>query len=29
MRVIVEAKDRRTAEKYVDAVLKVRKEVLG
>ena len=29
MRVIVEAKDRRTAEKYVDAVLKIRKEVLG
>ena len=29
MRVIVEAKDRRTAEKYMDAVLKVRKEVLG
>jgi phosphomannomutase len=29
MRIIVEAKDRRTAEKYVDAVLKVRKEVLG
>jgi len=29
MRVIVEAKDRRTAEKYVDVVLKIRKEVLG
>jgi len=29
MRVIVEAKDRGTAEKYVDAVLKVREEVLG
>ncbi len=29
MRVIVEAKDRRTAEEYVDVVLKVRKEVLG
>ncbi len=29
MRVIVEAKDRRIAEKYVDAVLKIRKEVLG
>ena len=29
MRVIVEAKDRRTAQKYVDAVLKIRKEVLG
>jgi len=29
MRVIVEAKDRRTAEKYADAVLKIRKEVLG
>ena len=29
MRVIVEAQDRRTAQKYVDAVLKIRKEVLG
>ncbi len=29
MRIIVEAKDRRTAEKYVDAVLEIRKEVLG
>jgi len=29
MRVIVEAQDRRTAQKYVDVVLKVRKEVLG
>ena len=29
MRIIAEAKDRRTAEKYVDAVLKIRKEVLG
>ncbi len=29
MRVIVEAKDRRTAEKYVDVVLKIRKEVLS
>ena len=28
MRIIVEAKDRHTAEKYVDAVLKIRKEVL-
>jgi phosphomannomutase len=29
MRIIVEAQDRRTAQKYVDAVLKIRKEVLG
>ncbi len=29
MRVIVEAKDKHTAEKYLDAVLKARKEVLG
>jgi len=29
MRVIVEARDRRTAGKYVDVVLKIRKEVLG
>jgi len=29
MRIIVEAKDWRTAEKYVDAVLKIRKKVLG
>jgi phosphomannomutase len=29
MRIIVEAKDRRTAEKYVDSVLKIRGEVLG
>lgn len=29
MRIIVEAKDRRTAEKYVDAVLRIRTKVLG
>ena len=29
MRIIVEAKDSRTADRYVDVVLKVRKEVLG
>ena len=29
MRVIVEAKDQRTAQKYIDEVLKIRKEVLG
>ncbi len=29
MRVIVEAKDQRTAQKYIDAVLNIRKEVLG
>ncbi|GAH50487.1 unnamed protein product, partial [marine sediment metagenome] len=28
MRVIVEAKDQNTAQKYIDAVLKMRKEVL-
>ncbi len=29
MRVIVEAKNRKIAQKYIDAVLKIRKEVLG
>ena len=29
MRIIVEAKDQRSAEKYIDAVLKIRKEILG
>lgn len=29
IRIIVEAKDRQTAEKYIDAVLKIRKKVLG
>ena len=29
MRIIVEAKDQSTAQKYIDAVLKMRKEVLG
>ncbi|MHC4719152.1 MAG: phosphoglucosamine mutase [Planctomycetota bacterium] len=29
MRVIVEAKDKPTAEKYIDAVLKIRRQVLG
>jgi phosphomannomutase len=29
MRVIVEAKDQRTAQKYIDAVLKIRTKVLG
>lgn len=29
MRVIVEAKDQHTAQKYIDAVLNIRKEVLG
>jgi phosphomannomutase len=29
MRIIVEAKDQRTAQKYIDEVLKIRKEVLG
>jgi len=29
MRVIVEAKDQRAAQKYIDAVLKIRKELLG
>jgi len=29
MRIIIEARDMRTAEKYVDVVLKIRKEVLG
>jgi len=29
MRIIVEAKDRRTAEKYIDAVSKIRKEIVG
>jgi len=29
MRVIVEAKDQQTAQKYIDAVLNIRKEVAG
>ena len=29
MRVIVEAEDQRTAQKYIDAVSKIRDEVLG
>jgi len=29
MRVIVEAKDQRTAQKYIDAVLNIRKKILG
>jgi phosphomannomutase len=29
MRIIVEAKDQRTAQKYIDAVLNIRREVLG
>ncbi|MHC4173335.1 MAG: phosphoglucosamine mutase [Planctomycetota bacterium] len=29
MRVIVEVKDQRAAQKYIDAVLKIRKEILG
>lgn len=29
IRIIVEAKDRRTAEKYIDTVLKIRRNVLG
>jgi phosphomannomutase len=29
MRIIVEAKDRRTAQKYIDAVLNIRKEISG
>jgi len=29
MRIIVEAKDQRSAEKYIDAVLKIRKEISG
>lgn len=29
MRMIVEAKDRRAAQKYIDAVLNIRKEVSG
>ena len=29
MRLIVEAKDKQTAQKYIDAVLNIRKEILG
>ena len=29
MRIIVEAKDQRTAQKYIDAVLNIRKEIPG